>query len=199
MSMTLSVSALDEALAIVRLKAGSVARTRFGCWIAPIMPHRPRKAAEEKTKARPSWPFFTAAAKRTSDSQTTSREDPGRGAPDRGGEIDQNGDEREGESGREGDGQDPRRFAGPLEQGPLALERGVRGAVHEERAEAEDPERQGQGPEEGEERPGELRPGVERHAADDVAQGDAEKEGGEDAAADEGRLPESPSVSGRAP
>ena len=53
-SMTLSVSGLDEAFTSVRLRAGSLeARTRFGKRLAPAIPHSPRKAAEKKRPIRP--------------------------------------------------------------------------------------------------------------------------------------------------
>jgi len=61
--------------------------------------------------------------------------------------------------------------------------------VDQEDRQAEDAEGQRQGPEQGEERARVLAPGVERHAEDDVAQGHAEEQGRQSAAADEGGLP----------
>ena len=96
--MTLSVSALDEAFSIVRLRAGSVARTRTGTGSTPTIPQSPRKAVDEKES--PAVPaFFQGGGQRTSESDNDRREDPGRDAPEGRGKIDPDRDEGQRERG----------------------------------------------------------------------------------------------------
>ena len=190
MSMTLSVSALDEAFLIVRLRAGSVARTRTGYWIDPDDPPQTEESGRRE-KESPAIPaLFQRGGRKDERKDNDRREDPGRDAPEGRGKIDPDRDEGQGERGPERDGQDAPGLLRPLTQGSLALERRVDGAVHEEGAETEKAEDQREGPEQGEEAAREFRPGVERHTDDHVPERDAEEQGRKGAPSDEGRLPE---------